>query len=251
MYKSATQKNYKDKFISQCKTITKEESIDNHIKREDLKRKMVHSYNEYIDYIAPYFEKFDAANKADIAQEIQGLRVKLLQCFKVIHVNHQLPSDILDNINLNEVLCEHELIELAKLYEQLTQEAIKKSEEELGAVDGTVPPTSTFPVPLIDPNISETDKQQNPPTAEPQKTTNPPIIESKNTETGTTDQTSGTDQNIKEPHGSNQNTANPPSNDQNTENLSGDVTSESQDNQNPDREQPNNSELAQEIQSIY
>lgn len=66
-----------------------------------------------------------------------------------------MPSDLLDNINLNEVLCEHEVLELAKLHESLTKEAIhkEKKDKEGEVPSGGIPLSSAgLHVPFVEPS---------------------------------------------------------------------------------------------------
>lgn len=210
MYKPSTQKNYKDKFLSYFRAISNEESIDNHSKRVEWKRKLIHSYNEYINYITQYFESFDSTSKSEIAQEIEDFRQKLLRCFKILHISHNLPSDILEEINIHEVLCEHEVIQLAKEHEKITKGANPTKEKAASKVplEG---PFGGLPGPFVEPKTEPISPkvtsqpelklpQSNPPkddtlTVDPtlntQKTDNPSNTEA--TASGTTDNTTGND----------------------------------------------------------
>lgn len=264
MYKPTIQKNYRDKFISHFRAVTNEESIDNHSKRVEWKRILIHSYNDYINYITQYFENFDPTNKSDIAQEIEDLRQRLLRCFKVIHINHNLPSDLLEEINVHEVLCEHEVLELAKAHEKISKSAEPKTDKDDRKVP-VVGPFGGLPGPIlwpktepISPKVSsqpnlilpQSDQQKDDttnvdPPLDPEKTDNP--LNTEATASGGTDKTTGDDN--KGDDSPNKSDSESESNDselnKNTGNSGNQSPNHNNNNNNVELVQPNNNEMDQ------
>ena len=102
-YIAATHANLKNDFVKQTKLVLKQNISTNPVKLKEYKQKIINAYNEYIEYLAPYFEHFDSTNREDLTNEINAQRDKLKRCYEALHIEKELPSQLLDSVDINEL----------------------------------------------------------------------------------------------------------------------------------------------------